>query len=53
MTWKEFKEAVESKGINDDDQLWYIDCGDLFCAEGPDITARPARVGGFGWTITS
>ena len=25
MTWKEFKEAVEAQGIEDQHNIWYID----------------------------
>jgi len=25
MTWGEFKEAVEKAGIEDNDEIWYID----------------------------
>ena len=25
MTWKEFKEEVEEKGITDDMEIWFID----------------------------
>lgn len=25
MTWKEFKDAVETAGVRDDESLWYID----------------------------
>lgn len=25
MTWGEFKKAVESASIEDDDEIWYID----------------------------
>ena len=25
MTWKEFKEIVESYGVKDDMEIWYID----------------------------
>jgi len=27
MNWKEFKEEVESQGVHDYDELWYIDVG--------------------------
>ena len=27
MTWKEFKAKVESLGVKDDDNIWYIDIG--------------------------
>ena len=27
MTWKEFKDLCEKKGIRDDDELFYIDTG--------------------------
>jgi len=25
MNWKEFKERVESQGVKDEDEIWYID----------------------------
>ena len=25
MAWGEFKEAVEKEGVEDDDQIWFID----------------------------
>lgn len=29
MTWKELKEKVESLGVKDDDEIWFIDIGDF------------------------
>jgi hypothetical protein len=26
MTWKEFKDSVESQGVKDDDSISFIDC---------------------------
>jgi len=25
LKWSEFKKLIESKGVKDDDQIWYID----------------------------
>lgn len=28
MTWKEFKDAVEAQGVEDEDRIGLIDCSD-------------------------
>lgn len=33
ITWKEFKESVESQGVTDKTQISWIDCGDWI----PDV----------------
>jgi len=43
MTWKEFKEAVESQGVRDDTVIDYIDYStDIW--ERPKVTFSPERV---------
>lgn len=33
MTWKEFKEKIETNGIKDEDEIFYIDTGNYPNAE--------------------
>lgn len=50
MTWKEFKEKVEAEGVQDDDELWYIDVSDTdFDVKSKDVMVKSKDV--MGWAI--
>ena len=48
MTWKQFKEFVESRGVKDDDEIFYID---TYPEPGNKIRAEKDRDG--WWRIWS
>jgi hypothetical protein len=53
MTWKRFKDIVESKGVTDDQEIWYIDVS--FPTE-TNLSVHPERVDvpdDLGLTVTT
>lgn len=44
MTWKEFKEVVEAKGVTDDMEIWYIDLDEDITSDVIVVQITPSGV---------
>lgn len=51
MTWKEFKEQVEEKGVKDEDAINSIDLSDSFTGDFDIMCTMDSRTGELGWII--
>lgn len=51
MTWKEFKEQVEEKGVKDADAINSIDLSDSFTGDFDIMCTMDSRTGELGWII--